>query len=292
MKRLTIEFIKSEFAREGYKLLAREYRNNKQKLEFICPSGHKHEIKWNSWQQGCRCAACGGKLRKRISEIEREFASEGYNLLTFSYINNKQKLEYLCTHGHRSSIAWSDWKSGYRCAECAGLKKYSLKEVRKAFEQENYKLIVSEYLNANAIMKYECPNGHISQTSWHDWKRGTRCKACYHNSRIKNINDIAKFQDFKQLVVRLTNYNFSKYYYLINPLNLKRGDRYHLDHIYSIYNGFTNEIPAIIISNPFNLQMLSSKDNIVKGYRSVISLGELYERYNAFRQYEKGSNLY
>ena len=32
----TIEFIRSEFAKENYKLLTTEYRNNRQKLDYIC----------------------------------------------------------------------------------------------------------------------------------------------------------------------------------------------------------------------------------------------------------------
>jgi hypothetical protein len=53
-----IDFIKFEFEKEGYQLLTVEYKNNRQKLNYICPNGHQHSIIWNSWQQGKRCPTC------------------------------------------------------------------------------------------------------------------------------------------------------------------------------------------------------------------------------------------
>ena len=293
MKKLDIEFVEFEFAKEKFVLLTKKYKNSKQKLNFICPKGHKYRITWNSWQQGHRCAICSSCGRKRqTAEIREKFAIAGYKLLTSKYINSKQKLDYICNKGHRNKITWSDWNSGYRCAECAGLKKYSLKEIRITLEKENYKLLSSKYAGANGKLKYQCPSGHIGKTSWHSWKKGHRCWICYHKSRIKKLSDVLGLHDYRQIVTRLTNLNFSKYYYSINPLNLKRGKNYHLDHIYSVYEGFIHKISPVIISNPFNLRVIPFKENIVKRCNSAISLEELMERYNVFnRNREKGFSL-
>ena len=56
--RLKIEFIRLEFEKEDYILLTTEYINSKQKLEYICPSGHSHSISWNNWKLGARCSIC------------------------------------------------------------------------------------------------------------------------------------------------------------------------------------------------------------------------------------------
>lgn len=56
--KLDIEFIRSEFAKEDYKLLTTEYKNNKQKLDYICPEGHKHTITYANWATGYRCPTC------------------------------------------------------------------------------------------------------------------------------------------------------------------------------------------------------------------------------------------
>ena len=39
-------------------LLTNKYINNKQKLNYICPKGHRHSINWNSWRCGHRCPIC------------------------------------------------------------------------------------------------------------------------------------------------------------------------------------------------------------------------------------------
>ncbi|KKN59920.1 hypothetical protein LCGC14_0537450 [marine sediment metagenome] len=57
-KRLDFGFIKSEFEKEGYILLTTEYRNCRQKLEYICPEGHRHNVSWDGWRKGDRCAYC------------------------------------------------------------------------------------------------------------------------------------------------------------------------------------------------------------------------------------------
>lgn len=57
-KKLTIEFVKTSFESEGYLLLDTVYINSQTKLEYICPNGHNHNIKWNDWQNGHRCSIC------------------------------------------------------------------------------------------------------------------------------------------------------------------------------------------------------------------------------------------
>jgi len=119
VNKLTMEFVKKEFEKENYKLISNYYINSKTKLDYICPKGHKSSISWNSWQQGHRCCFCC-KYRNKytIKDIKREFEKEKYVLLSNKYINNKQKLNYICSNGHKCSICWSDWQQGKRCMLC------------------------------------------------------------------------------------------------------------------------------------------------------------------------------
>ena len=52
---------------------------------------------------------------------------------------------------------------------------------------------------------------------------------------------------------------------------------FHVDHIYSILDGFTNEIAPAILSHPKNLRILEAKKNSSKGPKSEITLEELLE---------------
>lgn len=122
-KRHTIEFIRSFFEEENYVFLTKEYVNNKQKLNYICPKGHKGSISWNGWNRGYRCRRCSqilnaNKKKLTINFILKQFKKEGYQLLIKKYINNTQRLEYICPNGHTGSITWNSWKQGCRCQQC------------------------------------------------------------------------------------------------------------------------------------------------------------------------------
>ena len=63
---------------------------------------------------------------------------------------------------------------------------------------------------------------------------------------------------------------------LINPNNLTNGKYdYHIDHKYSIYEGFKNNVDVNIISSKENLRMLFYIDNLSKGPKSSIGIDEL-----------------
>lgn len=67
-RKLTLEFIKEQLGKEGYTLLTTKYENAHQKLEVICPHGHKtNTMTWNNFQQNKRCSKCSeSKGEKRI----------------------------------------------------------------------------------------------------------------------------------------------------------------------------------------------------------------------------------
>jgi len=91
------------------------------------------------------------------------------------------------------------------------------------------------------------------------------------------------FETYVAEVRYYTEKNFTKFKKIINPSNLTRGRKnYHIDHIYSLYDGWKNNIPPNIISHPANLRMLDYKTNINKRTRSDMTISELYERVENF----------
>jgi hypothetical protein len=58
MKKLTIESVKESFEKEDYILLSKEYIGAHSKLDYICPEGHKYNVRGHDWQQGHRCLSC------------------------------------------------------------------------------------------------------------------------------------------------------------------------------------------------------------------------------------------
>lgn len=116
---MDIEFVRSEFDKEGYVLLSDKYVNSRSKLRFKCPKGHEYSMTWSNWQRGNRCAICAKNVRHAIDFVKGTFEEEGYMLLSTNYTNQKQKLNYICPNGHEHSITWTDWyNGGYRCPTC------------------------------------------------------------------------------------------------------------------------------------------------------------------------------
>jgi len=120
-RKKTIEFIRKQFEKENYILLTKRYRNSSQKLDYICPKGHKHNITWQSWRSGCRCPYCASNGKPTIEFIKKSFEKENYILLTREYKNSYQKLDYICSKKHKHIINWSGWKKGHRCPICADI---------------------------------------------------------------------------------------------------------------------------------------------------------------------------
>jgi len=172
-KRLTIEFIRSEFAKEKYELLSTEYKNNNQKLNYVCSKGHRYSITWHNWHRGSRCPYCYGNGKLSIEFIRSEFAKENYILLTTEYINSYTKLDYICPNGHKHSINWGAWEhSGNRCPYCVNCPPIDIEFVRSEFAKEGYKLLTTEYINNKQKLNYICPKGHKFNITWRSWRKG------------------------------------------------------------------------------------------------------------------------
>lgn len=187
MKKLTKEFVRSQFEKEGYKLLSKRYVNAHSKLNYVCSKNHKHNISWTEWQAGNRCPYCSNKIKKTIEFIEKEFENEKYILLPVKYKNAHQKLDYICPNGHKHSISWGSWSSGRRCPYCAKRPLITIEFINKKFEREGYELLTKVYKNAHQKLEYICPNRHKHQINWNNWRTGKRCRTCHtFNCRAEN----------------------------------------------------------------------------------------------------------
>jgi hypothetical protein len=181
-KKLTIEFIREQFEKEGYTLLSTVYKNNRQKLDYICPRGHRHSISWTGWKQNQRCPCFSGLMRPTIEFIRAEFKKEGYELLSTIYEDNHSKLDYICSRRHKHSVCWAAWNSSekVRCPYCAGNARLTIEFIRSEFEKEGYTLLTTVYKNNKQKLEYVCSSSekHKHSIRWDNWKSGGRCPEC------------------------------------------------------------------------------------------------------------------
>jgi len=178
-KKLTIEFVKKEFEKEGYAVLSEEYVGAHDKIKYMCPEGHSSSMCYSNWKRGRRCRYCAiDKQRLDFRKIKKAFASEGYTIVTTAYVNSGQHLQVICPKGHTSqTLSWDSWKGGHRCKICAGNQRTDIKDIKLKFEKEGYQLLTTTYIPKEKL-EYICPNGHRHNIDYPLWNTGSRCPTC------------------------------------------------------------------------------------------------------------------
>ena len=63
--------------------------------------------------------------------------------------------------------------------------KWNYDLVKEYINKENYELLSTEYTKAHDKLKIKCPNGHIFEMSFNNFKSGQRCKECARLSKQK-----------------------------------------------------------------------------------------------------------
>lgn len=236
----------------------------------------------------------------------------GFKRKVFHYINNLKNIPK-CVCGN--IVKYKNLKMGYckYCSdECSKNsdsykqnwkktwlennkdKKFIFKGINTGIEKygtlENYKKMINKNREKSLMKKYNVINVFqlndvknkskkikLEKYGDENWNNSDKTREI----RIKNgtqINDslIENFRKYKKIVVNRTNTVYRNNKKLINPNELKIGIKYyHLDHKYSIKQGFLNKIPIEIISHPCNLYVMWWQDNMKKQDKCDITLCDL-----------------
>lgn len=106
-----------------------------------------------------------------------------------------------------------------------------------------------------------------------------------HRDAVRaGLIDVDAYRIYKYKVYSISNK-------IVGNVSYRGRNKYHLDHIYSIKDGFDNNIEPYIMSFPGNLRFISEKENISKGSRSDITKEELIESFNNFVETEQGKGF-
>lgn len=128
----------------------------------------------------------GGITLRRISyeDVKLEFEKNGCVLLSHTYVNNSDKLKYVCICGNESEIRYADFRRGRRCVVCginkvrAARTKYDVVFMQEYFSQRNCTLLEDTYYHVDYPMRYICECNSESMVSFSNFKAGKRCVAC------------------------------------------------------------------------------------------------------------------
>lgn len=184
--KLDIKFVKRSFESKGFTILTDKYVNNSTKMDYVCPSGHKHGMSWSSWLQGVGCPHCSKTAKYTYEHILFKFEKENYKLVSKEYKNSSTKLHYVCPVGHEGDVRWHAWNIlGQRCKKCYNdSRKIDFTLIKNSFTSVGYTLLSKEYIDANTLLDYKCPSNHIHRITWGHWSCGVRCPTCHSISRF------------------------------------------------------------------------------------------------------------
>lgn len=183
-QRIDIKYIRASFEKEGYTLLTTIYKNNNQKLEYICNRGHHYSVTWQNWSVNKRrCPYCAGNAKYTLDEVKFIFKSRGLTVLDELYIDSVTPIKYECSEGHKHQVRLYDLLHGNDCPYCSPGKvkrELTTEIIRNELTEINYELL-SEYINSRTKFLYKCPKGHIHSMTYRSWYQGNRCPECGFN---------------------------------------------------------------------------------------------------------------
>ena len=122
-RKLSFEYFKKTFEYKGYSLISKDYKNNLDKLEVVCPNNHVSFITFGNFQRGHGCKKCKdsithNKQKNSYCKVKQKIEDLGFTLLSTSYVNNSTKLDIKCEKGHIFKASFKAINAGNRCSIC------------------------------------------------------------------------------------------------------------------------------------------------------------------------------
>lgn len=113
---------------------------------------------------------------------------------------------------------------------------------------------------------------------WYGKSRSKELSPRYNGEKFNNA-----FRDYRNKVSWLTEQAYRKHKEILNPMDKERTlagveNGYQLDHIYPIMAGFKNNIPAELIADIKNLQLLTWEENLNKS-NNILTITEEIQQY-------------
>jgi hypothetical protein len=167
------------FARnKGGQCLSKSYENAQAMLWWRCGEGHTWKTSWNKINSsGSWCPVCGikkgsGVRRLKIEELTKDAEARGGRLLSATYQNAHQKLEWACAKGHKWSATANNVRSGQWCPICKldtiaqKKRKYVIDDLHKLAKSRGGECLSDKFISTNRRYKWRCALGHEWCSSW------------------------------------------------------------------------------------------------------------------------------
>jgi hypothetical protein len=198
-KGVSIETAKSIAESRGGKCHTEVYTSSAVPMLWECAEGHQWEADLNSVKNsGTWCQICA---RKNVAEQLRGYtiddmrdaaAARGGKCLSDEYVNRGALLSWECERGHRWESGYNNIAAGCWCPTCGRqsvadqLKGYTIDDMRDIAASRGGRCLSDEYVNASALLSWECGSGHRWKARYRNIANGSWCPTC---ARETNINE-------------------------------------------------------------------------------------------------------
>lgn len=180
MRKTNISELQEYAKSRGGQLISTVYRGQKQRLTWMCSEGHQWVTAWTTIKnQGSWCPICIGHVSASISELQIYAKHKGGRLVSTTYSNCDEKLEWECSKGHQWSASWYQVKKRKTwCSRCAG-RKPDISDVQAYAKSKGGRLISTTYKGAGRPLLWECSKGHQWWNTWSSVKsQNSWCRIC------------------------------------------------------------------------------------------------------------------
>jgi hypothetical protein len=186
-----------------------------------------------------------------------------YHAKTHDQIPNGQ----LCNHGCGRDAKYKGTGGIYRCEavsqQCTAYIKIHSDRVKAQWDSNDWS---DRKQHATHTLRMFCQTPDGIEKS----KSAKRIKFKYLSEEVhKEYRHYARYiRKHAQLWAKAQGYNIGKL-------------TYHVDHRFSILDGFHANVPETIMNHPANLEILTASQNASKGAKSSMTLEQLYEAISA-----------
>lgn len=142
-----------------------------------------------------------GKSKYTIETVNNIFESHGCQLLSNIYINNRQKLDFICKCGNKSQIVLSQFLKVPQCNQC-GFKQMAKSRTNSQEKIESFArlhncTILSKYSWSHGKIEFKCVCGNITNKYYSDFYKRPFCQKCGHKKCIVAMTKKTKRTDIE-----------------------------------------------------------------------------------------------
>lgn len=198
------EYYKNVIENNGGKIISTEYKDNITPINYYCIKGH-NVSKASCYIEDCPCTICYqeelevDKLNK-LQECKQILEAQGWNLITEKYINSYTKMDICCNNGHKIQKSYLEIKLCYMCPDCKKINRQEEQQeyydkYKNIIESMNWRMISTNYIDANTKLKFYCENNHIVEHL--PYRIGIdKCQSCPNEKYVRVVDKIAIYNKY------------------------------------------------------------------------------------------------